>query len=73
MPASKCPDPESRAGPTTVARAYTRTVADNKKLLAVINVEKPVSEMTEQEKRALARHVVGQVQHQVPRPSSEKP
>ena len=43
-------------------------VAGNKKLLAMIELKKPVKDMTEQEVKELARHVVGQVRAQVPKP-----
>ncbi|HKD97824.1 MAG TPA: hypothetical protein VKB69_09505 [Micromonosporaceae bacterium] len=43
-------------------------MADNKKLLAMIELKKPVNDMTEQELTELARHVVGQVRAQVPKP-----
>lgn len=44
-----------------------------KELLAMIELKKPVAEMTEQDIHELARYVMGQVRSQLPKPPPKKP
>lgn len=49
-------------------------MADENKLLTTVALRKPVKEMTDEEVRELARHVIGKVRANVPEPKpAEKP